>query len=97
MAPAGDDARHAILLDSDSDLPPSSPPLYLPVRSSPSSQQNRTNRMAHPFRTAEVEREEVNRRIRERAPRPHIGSSSLSTRDTTTKGRTIPLPPWTIE
>jgi hypothetical protein len=92
-----DDIRHAILLDSDSNPLPSSPPLNLPVRSSPSSQHYHTNRTARPFRTTEVKQEEVNQQIRERVPRPHIRSSSLSTRDTITKGRTIPLPPWTIK
>jgi hypothetical protein len=66
-----DDVCHAILLDLNSDLLFLSPPLNLPVRSSPSSQRYRTNRTARPFRTAEVEREEVNRRIRERVPRPY--------------------------
>jgi hypothetical protein len=93
----GQDAQHAIALDSDSDLTPSSPPLNLTFRSNPSSRHDLTNRLARPFRTADIEREEVNKRIRDRVPRPHIGSSSLSTRDITTKGRTTPLPPWKIE
>jgi hypothetical protein len=46
-------------------------------------------------RTAQDELNAVNRRIRvKEESRPHAGSLALSTRDTTTVGRTIPGPPW---
>ena len=88
----GQDLKHAIMLDSDSELSPTSP---LPFR--PNSSARPANKPNKPFRTAEAEREEVNKRIREKGFRPHAGSSSLSTRDSTTDGRTISLAPWSIE
>jgi hypothetical protein len=48
-------------------------------------------------RTAEDERQEVNRRIASKALKPHAGSSALSTRDQQVTGRSISYGPWEIQ
>ena len=48
-------------------------------------------------RTAEDERQEVNRRIASKALKPHAGLGALSTRDQQVTGRSISYGPWEIQ